>query len=211
MASTAIAATAVLWAAVARTAGEPRTAGFWFEPVRYESARLGGALTHAELSTIDAVARREIARAFAGLRIELTDRRDASVNVRVLQEVRDPRFRRDVQVAGASRAIAGFGGGGAVNFTLLANAAIGYAHASDARPAMVQAIGRGVGRAAVHEFAHQLFPSAPLHDTADPRSYEFGNAARREQYYGDMHWAHAWPLLQKRVGMAVASGQDGRR
>ena len=67
------------------------------------------------------------------------------------------------------------------------------------RAAIVAAIGRGIGRTAVHEFTHQLLPQAPIHDSQDVRSYEYDSAARREQYFGEMHWALARPLLEARL------------
>lgn len=175
-------------------------AGFWFEPVSYESPRLGGRLTADELNTIAAVAQAELVTAFGGFNISLTDRRDARYRVRVVPEVRDKRMQRDVWVAGEARAAAGFGGVGAVSFLFLANGAMVYAPNDAGRPELVTAIGRGIGRAAVHEFAHQLLPKAPIHDTGDRQSYEYGSAARAEQYFGDMHWALARPLLAERIG-----------
>ena len=65
---------------------------------------------------------------------------------------------------------------------------------------MIAGIGRGIGRAA-HEFAHQLLGSAPIHDSKDLRSYEYGSAARVERYYGEMRWDIARPLLEQRVGL----------
>ena len=40
---------------------------------------------------------------------------------------------------------------------------------------------------------------APIHDSQDVRSYEFDSAARREQYFGEMHWDLARPLLVARL------------
>jgi hypothetical protein len=108
-------------------------------------------------------------------------------------------------VAGESRAVSGFGGAGAVNFEMLASSAVAYAPDGADRTALLAAIGRGVGRAAVHEFVHQLLPRAPIHDSSDVASYEYHSAARAEQYFGDMHWDLAWPLLQKRIGAPSSS------
>ena len=71
-----------------------------------------------------------------------------------------------------------FGGDGAVNFSLLAAYAESYAPADANREAIVFAVGRGVGRAAVHEFGHQLLGSAQF-DGTDAQSYEdrLGGAA----------------------------------
>ena len=100
-----------------------------------------------------------------------------------------------------SRSIPGLGGQGAVNFRLIAHSAIMFAPPETNRAAMIEGIGRGIGRAAVHEFAHQFLGSAPIHDSKDIRSYEYGSAARVEQYYGEMRWDIARPLLEKRIGL----------
>jgi hypothetical protein len=68
---------------------------------------------------------------------------------------------------------------------------------------VLAAIGRGIGRAAVHEFIHQMLPTTPIHDSGNARSYEYASAARPAQYYGAMEWDLAWPLLQKRLGRHV--------
>ena len=187
-------------------------AGFWFDPVTYGESeamvdRLGGPVTAHEMIDIASVARSEITRAFAGLRITFSDRRDATYRVRVVQDLRNPTFPRYPGPAGESRAVRGFGGQGAVSFRTLTNNALRYAPPDADRASMIAAIGRGVGRAAVHEFAHQLLGTAPIDDTTDIQSYEYGSADRREQYYGDMHWDIALPLLHKRIGrQAVNDG-----
>jgi hypothetical protein len=174
------------------------TVGFWFEPVTYSSSRFGAPLTPQERKTIESVAREEITRAFRGLRILLSDRRDARFRVRVVQELRDPRFRGNMAVAGSSRAVSLFGGDGAVNFSFLAAGAESFAPPEADRASIVSAIGRGIGRAAVHEFAHQLLGTAQFERTQDRRSYEYGSAAREGQYYGEIHWSEAWPGLVRR-------------
>jgi hypothetical protein len=187
------------WLLVERS--EPRVAdvGFWFEDVKFESPRLGAPVTSAEIETIARVARSELANAFHGLRITLSDRRDATYRVRVVQRLRDQRLRRDIEIAGESRAVSGFGGQGAVSFDFLASGAVAYAPSNADRASMIEAIGRGIGRSAVHEFTHQLLPTAPIHDRADAQSYEYESAARSEQYYGELRWNLAWPLLQQRL------------
>jgi hypothetical protein len=174
-------------------------AGFWFEDVAFDSSRLGSRLTAAEIATVESVARGELRDAFRGLSITVSSRRDARYTLRVVQEVRDLRFRRPVGVAGQSRGIAGFGGSGSVSFDFLANGAMAWAPDTADRAELVAAIGRGIGRTAVHEFTHQLLPRAPIHDSRDDQSYEYQSAARRAQYYGPMHWDLAWPLLRQRV------------
>lgn len=175
-------------------------AGFWFERVTFSSPRLQGPVTEQDIETIESVARSELARAFNGLRIVLSDRRDARYRVQVVQALRDSRFKRDVWIAGESRALRGLGGQGSVSFSFLASGAIASAPDEAGRDAVLEAIGRGIGRSAVHEFVHQLLPTTPIDDSTDVQSYEYRSAARREQYFGEMRWNRAWPLLQKRFG-----------
>ena len=189
---------AFYWAMAARPV--PRVeAGFWFEAVHFASPKLGAPVTMADIEIIERVARSELARAFEGFPVTLSDRRDARYRVRVLQELLDHRHRRVVNLAGESRAVSGFGGLGAVSFDFIASGAVGYAPQDSPREAMIEAIGRGIGRSAVHEFTHQLLPTAPIHDSTDVGSYEYESAARREQYFGDLHWDLARPLLQQRL------------
>ena len=184
------------------SAERPVEAGFWFDDVTFESSRLEGPLSAPEIRTIEAVAREELADAFRGLPIVFTDRRDARYTIRVEQQVLDPRFKRPVGVAGQSRGIVGFGGSGKVSFDFLANGAMSYAPDDADRATLVAAIGRGIGRTAVHEFTHQLLPTAPIHDSRDEESYEFRSAVRPAQYFGPMRWNLAWPLLRRRLGAA---------
>jgi hypothetical protein len=174
-------------------------AGFWFEPVTFQSKVIGGAVTAEDLVAIEAVSRAELKRAFSGLPIVISTRRDATFRVRVVQEVRDRRMRGNWGVAGESFSVPGLGGNSSVSFLFLASGAIAFAPHGASRPEIVEAIGRGIGRTAAHELAHLLLPQSPLHDSTDVRSYEFDSAARREQYYGEMHWALARPLLQARL------------
>jgi hypothetical protein len=174
-------------------------AGFWFEEVTFDSARLGSPLTPDEIATIESVARAELREAFRGLAITISERRDARYRLAVVQEVLDLRFRRPVGVAGQSRGISGFGGSGNVSFDFLANGAMAWAPDDAPRAALVAAIGRGIGRTAVHEFTHQILPTAPIHASRDEESYEFQSAARRAQYFGPMRWDLAWPLLRQKL------------
>jgi hypothetical protein len=200
----------VAGAAVVALAVESRqntvTAAFWFDPVTYDGSepmadRLGGPMTDAEIQTIETIARAEITRAYAGLRLVFSNRRDATYRVRVVQRLRNPMAPRGPASSGESRRIAGLGGQGAVNFQLLSNSAIAYAPADADRQAMIAAIGRGIGRAAVHEYAHLFLSAFPIHDSKDVQSYEYASADRREQYYGDMHWDIAGPVLQQKFGV----------
>ena len=186
------------WAMAYRAEPRAAEAGFWFEDVTFSSPRLGTPITSADVETIARVARAELARAFQGLPIRLSDRRDATYRIRVVQRLRDPRLRRDIEVAGESRAVSGFGGQGAVSFVFLASGAVAYAPNDASRASIIEAIGRGIGRTAVHEFTHQFLPTAPIHDGGDVQSYEYESASRSEQYFGELRWNLAWPLLQQR-------------
>jgi len=66
------------------------------------------------------------------------------------------------------------------------------------RAAIIKALGRAIGRTAVHEFAHQLAPHTPIHDTRIPNSYENGTTSGA-QYFGDMVWDIARPELEQRI------------
>jgi hypothetical protein len=167
--------------------------------VSFTSARLGTPLSSADVRRVEDAARAELGRAFDGLRIRFSPARDARYHVKVVQSVRDERLRRPQHVAGQSRGMAGFGGSGVVNFELLASGAVVYAPPELDRAGLIEAIGRGVGRAAVHEFTHQLLPRAPIHASRDRASYEFYAAGRVEQYFGEMRWALAGPWLQARL------------
>jgi hypothetical protein len=198
-----LAAAAVIAAGVSTGAcggaSRPAEAGFWFEPVRFHSAVVGGELTGADVDAIATVARDELRRAFAGLPIAITDRRGATYRIRVIQEVRDMRLRANWGVAGESFSVPGLGGQASVSFAFLANGAVANAPADMPRDEVLSAIGRGIGRTAAHELAHLVLPQAPIHDSTDVRSYEYDSAARREQYFGEMRWAIARPWLEERL------------
>jgi hypothetical protein len=199
-----LSASGVGWSAV-RSKDRDVDAGFWFELVAFDAsepmaARLGGPLSPDEISTIGSVARSELTRAFAPFRVRFTASRNATYRMRVVQSLRLPVYPKAPPPSAESRAITGIGGQGAVNFQLLANSAIAYSPEEASREEMIMAIGRGIGRAAAHEFAHQFLGPAPIHNSRDVGSYEYRSADRREQYYGDMRWDIAGPLLEKRLG-----------
>ena len=191
---------AMLWAAAESPRDQVVHGSFIFDPVTYSSAMLGGPLTASDVEHIETVARAELAAAFQGLRISITDRRDARYHVRVVQELLLPMMARKIYVAGSSHAVPGFGGSGAVSFAYYASGALVYAPAQASRAELIDAIGRGVGRGAAHEFAHQFLSGVDLHDTRDSGSYEYYAASRPAQYYGSLHWDTAGPLLIKRFG-----------
>jgi hypothetical protein len=183
------------------------TLGFWFEDVAFESPVLGGRLTGDDMRVIQRIAREELANAFRGLDVTLSDRRDARYRVRVLQTIREYRMRRDAVVAGESRGVPWMGGLGAVNFTYYASGAIVFAPQSASRSDIVAGIGRGIGRGAAHEFAHQMLSRTNLHDSRDRGSYDYYAASRVEQYYGPVHWDLAGPILRSQYGHLPVSAR----
>ena len=178
----------------------PVELGFWIEAVTYVSPRLGPPISITELRTIEEVARAEIVQAFVPFGVQVTSNRDARYRVRVVPKLRDDRFRRSANHAGEARGMAGFGGSGFVNFEFVANGATVFAPESAGREVVIAAIGRGIGRVAIHEFLHVLMPSAAIHDSRDPRSYEGNSPAMVEGYFGDLHWGIAEPWLRSRLG-----------
>jgi hypothetical protein len=184
------------------------TLGFWFEDVTFEvhhPARLGEPLTDEEQRRIQTVARQEIEHAFAEFRVQVTDGGEAFYRVRVRQFLTAGRY----AIAGQSNVFGPLGGYGAVSFITLAAQAMAHAPASATREDIVEAMGRGVGRAAVHEFAHQILPSGPMHNTQDRASYEYWSSDRVAQYYGEMHWSVARAKLAERLLKPQARTADG--
>ena len=188
------------WLAAAACARAPVELGFWFEPVSYQSPRIGDPITAVELATIERVSRAEIARAFETFDVTVTSNRNARFKVAVLAQLRDERrLRRPGTYAGESRAVAGFGGSGAVNFEYVANGAMVFSPEDASRAAVIEALGRGIGRVAIHEFTHQLLPKQPIHDSKDAHSYEGNSPALTSGYFGDLHWDIAGPWLRARL------------
>jgi hypothetical protein len=175
------------------------TVGFWADPaLTYDVpylARRGGPLTPDEQRRLMMVARDELHRAFEGFSVRVSDRPDAFYRVRVAQILT---WRR-VAVSGQSNVFGPLGGVGAVSFETLASQAVARAPEGVTRDGLVDAIGRGLGRAAVHEFAHLLLPHVPIHATNDGHSYEYWNSNRAAQYYGPMRWDVARPHLLRRL------------
>lgn len=196
----ALLATATAWVLPQIVERPAATAGFWFESVSYESSVLGGPLTAADVDAIARVAREELANAFDGFRITLSERRDARYRVRVVQELVSQAMHRKTWIAGQAYA-SGFGGAGEVSFLYFASGAQAYAPPDLPRSELIAAIGRGIGRGAAHEFAHLIGYAA--HSSRDRGSYEYHAASRSEQYFGPMHWETARPVLEKRLGRRV--------
>jgi hypothetical protein len=184
----------------ASCAPRPVELGFWIESQPYQSPRIGDPISGVEFATIDRVARQEIAKAFAAYDATVSSNHDARFTVVVLKQLRDQRMlRRQSTYAGESRAVAGFGGSGAVNFEYVANGAMVFSPEYASRAAVIDAIGRGIGRVAIHEFLHQLLPRAAIDGSRDPHSYEGNTAATAQGYFGDLHWDFAAPLLDARL------------
>ena len=173
--------------------------GFWIEPVVYSSARLGGQISLVELKTIERIARSEIEQAFQRFEVTVTGNHEARFSVVVVPALKDNRLVRGGTHAGESRAVAGFGGSGNVSFEYLANGAMVFAPDDASRAEVIAALGRGIGRVAIHEFLHQLLPKFALHDSKDKDSYEGNSPALIEGYFGDLHWDIAGPALEARL------------
>lgn len=191
---------ALRWQA-ARTA---MTAGFWFEDGDYSLpsetiARLGGPLVPDEITAIETIARTEVERAFEGLRLRVTPDHDAFWRVVVLQDVHS---RGPLPNAGQALGWGPLGGLGSVGFAILATNGVLQAPNGATRRTMIEGIGRGIGRAAAHEFGHQILGMAAGHDNTDENSYEYYTSDRRSQYYGELHWRSSWPLFEARLGLA---------
>jgi hypothetical protein len=165
------------------------------------SVGLGGPLDSADVDRIEKRAREEVQRAFSGLRLRFVDTGRAFWRIRVLASFAPPTLsgRPLVNTAGASYPFGALGGGGFLSFTTLAIKAIVYAPPGVSREDMVSAIGRGIGRSAVHELTHLVLGGSAVH-SEDENSYEFESADRPSQYYGELRWGEAWPLLEQRLG-----------
>lgn len=179
-------------------------ATLWFDDVAFHSpGTVVGAVSARDLPLIREAAVREVTAAFAGYRVAVSTRPAGRYHVRVVQRLRDLRQRRAGSHAGESRAINGFGGSGAVSFEYFAALATSYAPPAATRDEVIAAIGRCLGRGAVHEFAHQLLPTAPIHDRVDRRTYEYYAGGRPEHCYGPIGWGKARPWLLARYGAAA--------
>ncbi len=205
----AVVTTASVFAVLRRQASRATTtAGFWYENGSFAlpadaTARLGGPLTQDEIASIEEISRAELERALSGLRITITQRHDAFWRVEVLQALNGTqvlRRRSPLPNAGESVGLGPLGGVGSVAFEMLALNGIKHAPAGASREAMIASIGRGIGRAAAHEFAHQILGGDAIHNRTDENSYEYFDSNRASQYYGELHWTNAWPLLQQRIG-----------
>lgn len=176
-------------------------AGFWYEDGRFTlpdeaTARIGGPLTDAEIESIKQISRARLEGALAGLPMTLTDDRNAFWNVGVRQALE--RRLRGLPHSGEAYALGPLGGGGSVSFFVVALNAIKHAPPAASRPIIIEGIGRGIGNAAAHELVHAL--GVWVDSRTDENSYEYFSADRPGQYYGELHWSTAWPLLQQKLG-----------
>ena len=167
--------------------------GFWFDDGAFDlpqmhAERLRGPIDRRERVEIESIARTELRTAFVGLRVVVSEDRDAFYRVHVVNDLGS-------SAAGQSHVLPPLGGQGAVSFRVLAGRAIAYAPPGADRATIIKAIGRGVGRAAVHEFAHQIVRGLNIHASSDELSYEYRSADRSAQYYGSLRWDLAWPAL----------------
>ena len=179
-------------------------AGFWFEgltpaAIAVVNHRLSAPLTSDDFRSIESVARRELHLAFENTRLQFTDARESMYRVRVVPQLAN---RRSFPAAGESRSFGGIRGDGIVNFNIVAISALAYAADGTDRETLVQAIGRGVGRTAVHEFAHQILGPSEMDGTTDRLSYEHGDLRAEHFYAGLLHWGPAGARLRERVGLA---------
>ncbi len=187
-----------------RSASVVIEAGFWFDDAKFELApldadQLGGPLTAEEKVIVQDVAWQEMRAAYTDLRLRLTDNRNAFYKVRVVQGPLGAMSKLSRGAAGETHVMGPLGGSSQVSFAIVARGAFAYAPAGAARQTIVVAIGRGLGRTAVHELQHQILGAQSMH-SRDDRSYEHHSPDRIGQYYGPIHWSTAWLPLQERLG-----------
>jgi hypothetical protein len=179
-------------------------AGFWFDDVTFDvpafTQKFGSPIIEHEKKTIESVARSELRTAYSGLRISFTDTSNAFYRVRVVQ-----RFpgRHGYRSAGTAESLTfgPLGGHGSINFEFVAALAVNYGPPDSKRAAIIEAIGRGIGRVAVHELAHQILATEQMDVRDDRESYEYA-ATGQSTFYGPMHWGGARRILLEKLGAA---------
>ena len=187
---------------VVRARSGSATLSFWFETISDDArttlpGRLSGHISLDDMKAIEATSREEIAHAFRQYPISIVGRAAGLYHVRVLDTL-------DSSAGGSAESYVfpGMGGHGYVNFRSLAHGAVVHAPPDADRREIIAAIGRGIGRAAVHEFTHQLLGrQARIDDSTDIQSYEYGSTSRRAQYYGHIRWDVAEPMLRRKFGL----------
>lgn len=178
--------------------------GFWFDDVTFEISpldvqQLGGPIDEGEKAMIRDVAWNEVSTAYADLRVRVTENRRAYYRVRVVQGPLEDVSKMSRGAAGQTNTMGPLGGYSTVSFLIAVRGAFAYAPPQATRREILEGIGRGIGRTAVHELAHQLLGTSSAHSD-DDRSYEYDSPDRIGQYYGPIHWSTAWPALEQRLG-----------
>jgi hypothetical protein len=161
------------------------------------SERLRAPLTSVDLRAIESTARQELRIAFEHTRLQFIDAGTSAYRVSVVPQ---PGHGRSLPSAGESRAFGGIRGNGVVHFNIVALSALAYSDGASDRESIVHAIGRGIGRTAVHEFAHQILGPAGMDGKTDRFSYEHADL-RVEHFYAQLHWGPAAATLQERIGL----------
>jgi hypothetical protein len=197
----ALVAAGGLWALLQRRAASTRlVAGVVFVDGACDlspgvARSLGGPLTPADCAEIERIARAEVVTAFEDLRIDVTADPYAfwTVHVRAFVPARSIML----GAAGASVAFGPLGGRGMVGLMALTAQALRHAPSDASRSDIVAAIGRGVGRSVVHEFAHQIVGGQI--DSSDASTYEYGSVDRPDQYYGVLRWGPVGERVRARL------------
>jgi hypothetical protein len=179
-------------------------AGFWFDEVTFDLPpldvqQIGGPVTDEEKAMIRDLAWAELRTAYADLRLRLTDNHSAFYRARVVQGFLTPGSKIGRGAAGETHVLGPLGGISTISAMIAVRGAFAYAPEGATRRAILEGIGRGIGRTAVHEFQHQLLGPESVH-SRDDRSYEYGSPDRIGQYYGPIHWSTAWEPLVERLG-----------
>lgn len=187
---------------VVRTRSGAANLSFWFETISDDArttlpGRLSGRISLDDMKVIEAISREEIVHAFRQYPISIVGRAAGLYHVRVVDSI-------DSFTGGSAESYVfpGMGGQGYINFRSLAHGAVTHAPPDADRHEIIAAIGRGIGRAAVHEFTHQLLGrQARIDDSTDIQSYEYGSTTRHAQYYGHIRWDLAEPMLRRKFGL----------
>ncbi|HVH27681.1 MAG TPA: hypothetical protein VM818_13020 [Vicinamibacterales bacterium] len=188
-----------------RCQGSPTIVGFRFDedalvlPSAVLSA-IGGPFTEAEAQRIRDMSRRELETAFAGLRLRVAEGADGNDGFWRVVVVQTLPNQGRLPNAGVALPLGPLGGTALVGTDIVASEAARYAPPGASRPTIIEGIGRGIGRVAAHEVAHQIVGPGGKHNDADEDSYEYSSPARASQYYGELHWTVWWPDLQRKVG-----------
>jgi hypothetical protein len=152
----------------------------WFELPTDLTTRLTGPMTHEDHHAIERISCVELQRAFADFNLSISDNSNAFWRVRVMHDV--PPQSHAAPGAGESLALGPLGGAGFVDFVAVAFGAVRYAPKNALRQQIVEAMGRGIGHVAVHEFGHQILGPAAAHDNSDENAYEYGSPERQSEY-----------------------------